>query len=100
MVIEIGDKSFFTLSELLVTSALLKINLLQTLNLTRLKKNRIIYFRWLEVVVQRFPVKEVFLEISQNSQENTCARVSFLIKMQVLSLQLYLKRDSGTGVFL
>ena len=100
MVIEIGDKSFFTLSELLVTSALLKINLLQTSNLTRLKKNRIIYFRWLEVVVQKFSVKEVFLEISQNSQENTCARVSFLIKMQALSLQLYLKRDSGTGVFL
>ena len=24
--------------------------------------------------------KKVFLEISQNSQENTCARVSFLIK--------------------
>ena len=27
---------------------------------------------------------EVFLEISQNSQENTCARVSFLIKLQVV----------------
>ena len=26
--------------------------------------------------------KRVFLEISQNSQENTCARVSFLIKLQ------------------
>ena len=25
---------------------------------------------------------KVFLEISQNSQENTCARVSILIKMQ------------------
>ena len=25
--------------------------------------------------------KKVFLEISQNSQENTCARVSFLIKL-------------------
>ena len=24
--------------------------------------------------------KKVFLEISENSQENTCARVSFLIK--------------------
>ena len=33
----------------------------------------------LEVVVQRFSVKKVFLEISQNSQENTWARVSFLI---------------------
>ena len=27
--------------------------------------------------------KKVFLEISQNSQENTCARVFFLIKLQV-----------------
>ena len=26
--------------------------------------------------------ERVFLEISQNSQENTCARVSFLIKLQ------------------
>ena len=33
----------------------------------------------------------MFLDISQNSQENTCTRVSFLIK---------LKRDSGTVVFL
>ena len=28
--------------------------------------------------------KKVFLEISQNSQENTSARVSFLIKLQAL----------------
>ena len=27
-------------------------------------------------------VKKVFLEVSQNLQENTCARVSFLIKLQ------------------
>ena len=26
--------------------------------------------------------KKLFLEISQNSQENTCARVSFLIKLK------------------
>ena len=31
---------------------------------------------------QRCSVKKVFLEISQNSQENACARVSFLIKLQ------------------
>ena len=36
--------------------------------------------RCLEAVTQRCSVKEVFLEISQNSQENTCARVSFWIK--------------------
>ena len=37
-------------------------------------------------------VKKVFLEISQNSQENLSARVSFLIKFQAW--------DSGAGVFL
>ena len=35
-----------------------------------------------ETVVERCSVKNVFLEISQNSQESTCARVSFLIKFQ------------------
>ena len=33
-------------------------------------------------VAQSCSVKKLFLEISQNSQENTCARVSFLIKLQ------------------
>ena len=35
-----------------------------------------------EAVVRRCSVKELFLEISQNSQENNCARDSFLIKLQ------------------
>ena len=35
-----------------------------------------------EAVVWRCSVEKVFLEISQNSQENICARVSFLIKLQ------------------
>ena len=30
--------------------------------------------------------KKVFLEISQNSQENTCTRASFLIKLQATTL--------------
>ena len=30
-----------------------------------------------EAVAQRCSIKKVFLEISQNSQENTCARVFF-----------------------
>ena len=42
----------------------------------------------------------MFLKFLQNSQENTCARVSFLKKLQVLGLQLYQKRDYGTSVFL
>ena len=33
--------------------------------------------------------KNVFLELSQNSQENTCARASFLVKLHTSSLQLY-----------
>ena len=42
-----------------------------------------------EAVIQRCSVKNVFLENLQNSQENTCARVSFLIKLQASGLQLY-----------
>ena len=34
-------------------------------------------------------MKKVSLEISQNSLENTCARVSFSIKLQVWGLQLF-----------
>ena len=45
-----------------------------------------------EAVAQRCSVKKVFLLISQNSQENTCARVSFLIKLQTRGLQLYQKK--------
>ena len=41
-----------------------------------------------EAAARRCSVKYVFLEISQNSQENTCARVSFLIKLKT-NKQLY-----------
>ena len=51
-----------------------------------------------EAVAQKCSVKKVFLKILQNSQENTCARVSFLIKLQASSTLL--KGESGTGVFL
>ena len=44
-----------------------------------------------EAVVQRYSVKKVFLKISQNSQENNCTWVSFLINRRFHS-------DSGTGV--
>ena len=44
--------------------------------------------------------KKVLLEISQNSQENACAIVSFSIKLQAWGLHLYYqKRDFGTGIF-
>ena len=35
-----------------------------------------------EAVAQRCSVKNVFLEISQDSLENTCFRISFLTKLQ------------------
>ena len=38
-----------------------------------------------EAVIRRCSVKKVLLEISQNSQENTCARDSFLIKTDTLA---------------
>ena len=43
--------------------------------------------RRVEPVAQRCSVKMVFLEISQNLQERTYARVSFLIKLQVWGLR-------------
>ena len=36
--------------------------------------------------------RKVLLEISQNLQENTCVRVSLLMKLQAWSLQLYQKK--------
>ena len=58
------------------------------------------FFTDQEAVAQRYSVKKVFLEISQNLLENICASVPFLIMLQDSGLQLYLKRDSGTGVFM
>ena len=40
------------------------------------------FFQKAEAVVRRCSIKKVFLEMLQNSQENTCARVSFIIKLQ------------------
>ena len=39
-----------------------------------------------EAVVQRCSIKKVLIKFLQNSQENTCARVSFLIKLQTWKL--------------
>ena len=50
-----------------------------------------------EAVALRCSVKKLFLEISQNSQENTCVRVSFLIKKN--QSLLFLKNTSGGCFF-
>ena len=52
----------------------------------------------IEVVVQRCSVKKVFSEISPNSQENTCARVSFLIKLQAKACN-FIKMETPAQVF-
>ena len=51
-----------------------------------------------EAVAQRCSVKKVFLEISQNSQENTCARVSFFIKLQAAACN-FIKKETLAQVF-
>ena len=50
-----------------------------------------------EAVVQRCSVKKVFLQFSQNSQENTYGRISFLIKLQASSKfqANFIKNTSG-----
>ena len=50
-----------------------------------------IFFSMIRIYYQKQPPevfyeKKVFLEISQNSQENTCSTASFLIKLQVSDL--------------
>ena len=53
------------------------------------QENKTLYLRglYIEAVAKTCSVKKVFLEISPNSQENTCARVSISIKLQVESSQ-------------
>ena len=50
----------------------------------------------IEAVTQRGSVKKVFLEIFQSSQENTCAIVSFLIKLFFSCLFNHSSRDTET----
>ena len=45
--------------------------------------NSVSYRKTSGTVTRRCSVKKVSLTISQNSQGNTCARVSFLIKLRV-----------------
>ena len=53
-------------------------------------------YRFSEAVVQRCSVKKMFFKISQNSQENACARVFLLIKWQA---QAFIKKETLAQVF-
>ena len=47
-------------------------------------------YRWTTgAVVQKCSIKKTFSKILQNSQENVCTSISFLIKLQVSGMQLY-----------
>ena len=46
----------------------------------------------------RYSIKKVFLKILQNSQEDTCARVSFLIKLQD-SACIFIKKETLAQLF-
>ena len=53
----------------------------------------------IEAVVQRCSLKKVFLENWQNSKENTCASVSFLIKLQTWACK-FVKKETLAQVTL
>ena len=50
-----------------------------------------------EAVVRRCSEKKVFLVISRNSHKNTCARVSFLIKLQASACNFIKKETLSQG---
>ena len=47
---------------------------------------------------RRCSIKKVFLKISENSQENTCVRASFLINLQAETCN-FIKKETLTQVF-
>ena len=51
-----------------------------------------------EAVARRYSLKKTFLEISQNSLGNTCARVSFLIKL-LASACNFIKKETLAQAF-
>ena len=51
-----------------------------------------------EAVVRRCSVKKVFLKIPQHLQENICAIVSFLMKLQASIVRSSLRRFCKNGV--
>ena len=72
--------------------------LMKSLNLHPFPSLRLYYYENTEAVVQRCSVKKLFLKISQNSQENTCARVSFLKKLQTETSN-FIKKEALAQVF-
>ena len=66
------------------------------INMVYLRIERKIKYLW-KAVTRRFSEK-LFLEILQNSQENTCGKVSFLIKLQASTCN-FIKKKTLAQVF-
>ena len=64
----------------------------QVLNTLMLYQRNSLGIKQAEAVLRRCSVNKMSLKILQDSHENICAKVSFLIKL--------FKRHSGAGVFL
>ena len=56
------------------------------------------FYHFWEAVTRRCSVKKVFLEISQNSEENTSVRASFLIKLLAEACN-FIKKETVARVF-
>ena len=67
-------------------------------NFTKAQKKKNNRYLTTGAVVQRHSVKKVFLQILQNSQENTCARVFFLIKL-LADTDNFIKKETLAQVF-
>ena len=63
-----------------------------------MKSDRILSSISTEAVAKRCSVKRVLLKISQDSQENTCARFSFLIQVQASACN-FIKKETQAQVF-
>ena len=61
------------------------------------RNGKLLRFLWSSHL--RSSVRKSILKISQNSQENTCIGVSFLINLHASGLQLYQKKETPTQVF-
>ena len=59
------------------------------------------FLKSIETVAQRCSVKEVFLKFSQNPQENSCANVPILIKLQAWGPEAcnFIKKETLAQVF-
>ena len=64
----------------------------------KLKKLRMLNFNLYRRIRPEVFYEKVFLKISNNSEENTCARVSLLIKLQA-SVCNFIKKETPAQLF-